>query len=119
MWIDIPLFALGILLGAFGSILFKMGAPAVFGQFAWKWEWVWMFLTDWRIMLGFFAYFIPALIWIYLLSKHPISLVQPILALTYVVTPLLAILLVQEEVSALRWTGIAVIIVGVFIVSRS
>jgi drug/metabolite transporter (DMT)-like permease len=60
-----------------------------------------------------------AVIWSYLLTKLDISFVQPILALTYVITPLLAIFFLREHVPALRWVGICIIILGVYIVART
>lgn len=71
------------------------------------------------IIIWLFLYFIPATIWIYLLSKMPISFLQPILSLTYVITPLFALLFLKEPVPTLRWIGIFIIILGVFIVSKS
>jgi drug/metabolite transporter (DMT)-like permease len=64
-------------------------------------------------------YFLSAVIWSYLLTKLDISFVQPILALTYVATPVLAIIFLGEQVPLMRWVGISIIILGVFVVARS
>lgn len=75
--------------------------------------------TNYESLLGIFLYFLSAVIWSYLLTKLDISFVQPILALTYVITPILAIFLLSEHVAPMRWAGIFVIILGVFIVART
>jgi len=54
-----------------------------------------------------------------LLSRADVSQVLPMTALDYVVVALLAQALLGEGVTALRWTGIALITTGVFLVSRT
>lgn len=116
------LFGLGILMGATGGILTKLGAPGLFtdihsaGDIV---KFMFSMITNIPVLTGMVLYFGASVVWAYLLTKLPLSYVQPILALTYVVTPILAIVLINEQVPALRWLGIAVIIVGVFIVSRT
>lgn len=117
------LFLFGILIGSFGGILMKMGATRIghveihsLVQLA---EYLFKLFTNVQSLSGVFLYFLSAVIWSYLLTKLDISFVQPILALTYVVTPILAIFFLSEHVSVMRWAGIAVIIAGVFIVARS
>ena len=119
----VALFGSGIVVGAFGGILMKMGATQI-GHFqihslTQLISYLFKLFTNPLSLSGVFLYFISAVIWSYLLTKLNISLVQPILALTYVVTPILAIFLLHERVSLLRWVGIFVIIIGVFIVARS
>lgn len=116
--LDFLLFAMGIGFGALGALFFKAGS----GQVTWSSDWIETFLslvTNWKIWLGILLYFIPLIFWIYLLKKYPVSFVQPILSLTYVVTPILAIIFLNEVVTAWRWFGIIVIIIGVTIVSRT
>ena len=119
----ILLFTVGILIGALGGILMKLGAQQIgsievqslslFIQFLMR-----MFTNIYSIA-GVALYFSSAIIWQYLLTKLDISLVQPVLALTYVATPILAIFILGENVPPIRWVGIIVIIIGVFIVARS
>lgn len=117
------LFAIGITMGAVGGILMKVGAdhigPVQIASFEQLASYLFRLFTDLTSLGGIALYFFSAVVWAYLLTKLDISLVQPILALTYVVTPILAIFLLNEHVSLMRWIGIAVIIVGVFIVARS
>lgn len=87
-----------------------------FGQFV---GFLMKLFTNYQSLAGLFLYFVSGLIWAYLLTKLDISFVQPILALTYVATPILAILFLDEYVSPLRWLGIFVIIVGVTVVAKS
>lgn len=117
------IFLFGITVGAFGGILMKMGATKI-GHVEihslWQLiEFLFKLFTNPQSLAGIFLYFLSAVTWSYLLTKLDISFVQPILALTYVVTPILAIFLLHENVPTLRWLGIVVIIFGVFIVART
>ena len=64
------------------------------------------------------AVFIGGLAWIATVSKSDISRSYPVLALSYVLVVLLTVLIFKENVSAIRWAGIVIICVGVFLVTR-
>lgn len=53
------------------------------------------------------------------LSWADYSYVQPVSSVAYGVVALLGYLVLGEKISALRWAGIAVICLGVFVVSRT
>ena len=117
------LFALGILMGSFGSILMKFGVAPMghisISSFPELIGFLFRIFTNITILCGMALYFFSAVIWTYLLTKLPLTYVQPILALTYVTTPILAIFILNERVPLLRWVGILVVIVGVVIVSKT
>lgn len=117
------LFILSILFGAVGALLMKIGAGQMGAIQLDTVQSALLFMgkifTNITVLSGMAMYFLSAAIWLYLLTKLEISVVQPILALTYVVTPILAIVFIGENVPAVRWLGIVVIITGVFIVART
>ena len=76
-------------------------------------------LTNWVIIGGFVLYFISAVLWITILSRAQLSWAFPILSLSYVITVLISPLLLNETFSAQRLIGTLVIIVGVYLVSRT
>lgn len=117
------LFTVSILFGAVGALLMKIGAEqmgviqldtaqAVLG-------FVGKMFTSVTILGGMTMYFLSAVTWLYLLTKLEVSVVQPILALTYIATPILAIVFIGEKVPPARWLGIVVIVIGVFLVART
>lgn len=65
------------------------------------------------LLLTFFVAYMLVLSW------ADYSFVQPASALAYAVVALLAMLLLGEVVSPLRWAGIGVICLGVFVVGRT
>lgn len=54
-----------------------------------------------------------------LLSWADLSYVLPVTALGYVLTALMARVFLAEQVSAGRWTGVALIVLGVFLVGAT
>jgi drug/metabolite transporter (DMT)-like permease len=73
--------------------------------------------TNKHILLGVFfeALFFACLL--VLMSKADVSFVWPLTALGFVLTTLAAKLFLHEQVSALRWTGVALIMVGAALVT--
>ncbi|MBP1475473.1 EamA family transporter [Frateuria sp. MAH-13] len=113
----LPLVFLGALLSAIGGLLLKAGAvrlPPIHGVLD-----LWFIFLNWRILAGLALYFIPAVLWILLLRKVDLSLLQPLMSMVYVITPVLALYIFKEHVSTLRWAGIGVIMIGVALISRS
>jgi len=53
------------------------------------------------------------------LSWADYSFVMPFSAITYALVPLLGFFWLHEEVSPARWAGIALIMFGVFLISRT
>jgi len=75
--------------------------------------------TNRYILLGiaFEAAFFGVLL--YLLSQKDVSLVWPLTSLGFVITALAARFIRHEEVSALRWSGVALIVLGAAVVAWS
>ena len=69
--------------------------------------------------LALTCYALSVVVWIVGLSRVPVSQAYPVLSVGYILTALLAWLTLGESVTAVRWAGIGLIIVGVLLVSRS
>lgn len=59
------------------------------------------------------------LAWAIALSRLQLSYAYPLLAVGYLINPLVAIVLFGEPIPTLRWIGIACIMLGVTLVGRS
>ncbi len=75
--------------------------------------------TNPQILLGVFfeALFFGCLL--FLMSKADISLLWPLTGLSFVFATFAAILFLGERVSALRWIGVALIVLGAAFISYS
>jgi len=71
------------------------------------------------VVAGFALYGIASMAWLVVVSRVPLSLAYPMIALTYVVVVIMSRVLFQEDVTPLRYASLAVICAGVFMLSRS
>ena len=62
---------------------------------------------------------VTALAWILAITRAQLSFLYPFMALSYVLVALFSLIIFKEDVTAIRWVGIIVICLGVFLVSRS
>ena len=112
----------GVLLNAGAQLLLKAGTNSV-GVFEFSRDNIipvgWKLATEPHIMGGLGCYVISVVVWIMALSRVEVSIAYPLLSIGYVVNAIAAYYLFGEAVTPMRLTGIAIIIVGVWIVARS
>ena len=120
--ISFGLIMLGVTLNAIAQLLLKAGTNAV-GHFAFTKENIlpigWQFATEPHIMTGIACYVTSLVIWIMALSRVEVSIAYPMLSIGYVINAIAAWYLFGEALSVSRLIGIGVIIIGVYIVSRT
>ena len=71
------------------------------------------------VILSLALAFIAALAWIAAVSKVELSFAYPFTSLGYIFVLLLSSLIFKEQIPAVRWIGVVIIGIGVFIVARS
>lgn len=76
-------------------------------------------MTEWKIVVGTAMLALFFFLWLAVLSWEDLSVALPMQALNYVLVAVLAKYLLHEEVSALRWGGIALVCVGVILITKS
>jgi len=76
-------------------------------------------IQQWRILVGtgFMAIFFGSLL--YLLSQRDVTVVWPLTALGFLITTLAAKLFLKEEITAVRWGGVCLIILGAALITWS
>ena len=82
-------------------------------------EGLWRSFTNPLVLAGFVSVFLASIFWLGVISRIPLSLAYPMMSLSYVVVVFASALLLREQVTFTRVAGVAVIIVGVYIVYRS
>jgi len=114
---------LAITAGAIGDLFLKQGITSSgdisamsFRQIV---ETVISCLTNWRLILGTAMQAIYFGLWLAVLSWEDLSVALPLQALSYVVVALLSQWYLGENVTPLRWGGISLICVGVYMITRS
>ena len=71
------------------------------------------YLTSPVIVAGFFSYALAALLWVYCLAEFDLSYVTFVSSVQYIMLLAVSILVFQEQISAMKWTGCALIMAGV------
>jgi drug/metabolite transporter (DMT)-like permease len=71
------------------------------------------------IYAGLFLFGLSALVWLVVLSRASLSFAYPFAALTYVLILRFDLFILDETVPPLRWAGVALIVAGIFLVSRT
>lgn len=110
-----------IALAACGHLLIKQGLSSAAHHAAVSGlaEKVSLYLFHSALPLGLAVYGIGTLLWIKAVSSRNISFLYPLTALNYVIVSIGGKLLFNETISAGRWTGIAVVVLGVALLQRS
>ena len=71
------------------------------------------------VWAGLVLFGLSAMVWLVVLSRASLSFAYPFAALTYVMILLFDTFVLDEQVPALRWGGVACIAVGIFLISRT
>ena len=120
--VSFSLILTGVLLNAAAQLLLKAGTTRI-GEFEFSLENVvpigLKIATQWPIIGGLACYGISVVVWIMALSRVPVSLAYPMLSIGYIVNAFAAWWLFGESLTAQKLIGIAVIIVGVWLVAKA
>ena len=119
---DLALILTGVLLNAMAQLLLKAGSRAIAGitvSLASVTSLFERLATNPAIYGGLVCYAVSVVVWILALSRVDVSVAYPMLSVGYVVNALLAWWLFAEALTPTRMAGVAVIIVGCWLVARS
>ena len=72
-----------------------------------------------HFIAGTACYVVSLVVWILGLSRVPVSIAYPMLSIGYVINAVAAYYLFGETLTVARWTGIAFIVLGVWLVART
>lgn len=109
-WV-IGLVAFCSILGAVGQIFFKLASKDLaFNVIA--------LLGNWKLILGLSLYGVASILFIVALRHGNVSVLYPIIALSYVWVTILSTLFLGEVFPAYKWAGIAFILLGVVIIVK-
>ena len=98
-----------------GQVLFKLGAEQtrrIDGGIVAK------VMLNLPLMGAFAWYGLTSLLWVYILTRAPLSQVYPFSILGAALTPILAVLLFRESLGLQAWLGYAVMLAGFVLVMR-
>lgn len=97
-------------IAAIGSLLLKKSAS----HFSFRLH---ALFRNWRLLLGALCYVASASLFVWLLKTTELSLLYPLNALAYLWVAFLSIKYLNERMTALKWIGVLLIMIGVFFVT--
>ncbi len=111
-----------ILLASLGQVLLKKGMIGV-GIFSAKQgnmlSYYFRAFTNPYVFVGFCFFIVSSFVWLLVLSRLPLSLAYPCVAFGYVIVAISSKFIFHETISIVRWLGIFVICIGIFLISRT
>ena len=118
----LPLILFGVLLNAFAQLALKQGMRQI-GHFSFRLE----NLTSIGlkvalnpfVIAGLTFYVISVVVWLLVLSRVEVSSAYPMLSVGYIVTALVGTFFLSETLTASGWSGILLICVGVWLLTRA
>ena len=72
--------------------------------------------TNVRILAGLLCYGIAAILWLGAMSTLNVSFMYPLLSLSYVITALVALIFLRENITPLHWVGIFLVVGGCLVI---
>ena len=75
--------------------------------------------TNVSVWLGLATFVLSAAVWLIVLSKASLSFAYPFASLTYVLILVFDRLVLHQPISGIRYTGVALIIGGLLLISRT
>jgi multidrug transporter EmrE-like cation transporter len=117
-----PLIMLGVLLNAVAQLFLKEGMRRV-GYFEFTWANALPIglqaAGNVFVLGGLLCYVISVAVWLMVLSRVEVSYAYPLLSVGYIVNAVAGYYLFQEDLSLTRISGILIICVGVYFVTKS
>lgn len=107
---------LNTLLMATGQMLFKFGSAGK--EITSLLDIIKLFFTP-VVFFALCLYAGTTGLWLYILSRVPISHAYPIQALAFPIVLAASMVFFHESVSVMKWLGIAIIVCGVFVATRA
>jgi len=102
----VGLAVLAAAIGSFGPIFIKRGAHLSFERI----------LSNKYLFLGILTYAVSTVIYLAALRGGELSVLYPIISLTFAGVAVLSVFLLKERMNMYKWAGIVLIIVGVSVI---
>jgi multidrug transporter EmrE-like cation transporter len=117
----LPLILLGVFLNASAQLSLKQGMRMI-GHFSFSFDNLLPIGTKVAlnpfVLAGLFCYVVSVFVWLMALSRVDVSYAYPLLSVGYIVTALVGQIYFGETLGPVRWTGILVICLGVYLITR-
>lgn len=117
MWKVIPLALIQSILLAAGQVFLKFAMTRM-EPFGWTKAFWGSLLVNWQFAACGLCFGAASVLWMYMMKLFPLSVVYPMISLSYVFGMIAAILFFHEDVSATKWVGVGFIMLGCILIAK-
>ena len=105
---------ISVVLAAAAQVFLKLGTAresdvSLFNVAALNSHWVW---------LGILSMLLSLVSWLYALRSVPLLIAFNLAAATHVIVPIASWVILGEQISTIRWLGILIVTLGVFVIAQ-
>jgi len=101
-----------------GAQVFLKFALVKMPKFAWTKQFWTEMLVNWQFAVSGILFAAASLLWMYIIKHFPFSTAYPMISLSYVFGMIAAIAFFHESVSATKWIGVTLIMVGCVFIAK-
>lgn len=113
----LPIALLQCLLLSSGQVFMKFGLTKA-GNFSWTVQYFGRLFFNWQFITCGICYGAGSVLWMYIIKHFPFSMAYPMVSLSYVFGMFAAIVFFKEEIPAIRWVGVLLILTGCTLVAK-
>ena len=117
MWRVIILAIIQSALLAGGQVFLKFALMKMH-PFGWTKDFWLSLLLNWQFACCGLFFGSSSVLWMYIVKHYPLSVAYPMISLSYVFGLFAAILFFHESVSAVKWMGVFLIIIGCCLIAK-
>ncbi|GHT20313.1 hypothetical protein FACS189429_8470 [Bacteroidia bacterium] len=100
-----------------GQVCFKFAVQKI-EKFSFSWAYFVDMLTNWWLLASGVLLVTATVLWGYILKHFPFSVAYPVTAFAYVFGLLAAVFIFHENVPLIRWAGVLVIMLGIYLIAK-
>ncbi|MGM9774727.1 MAG: EamA family transporter [Candidatus Egerieousia sp.] len=100
-----------------GQIFLKL-ALAKIDKMSFTWHCIKQLLTNLHFLFCGLCMAAATVLWFYILRHFPFSAAYPLISISYVLGTVASVLIFHEQIPAIRYVGIALIIAGVVLIAQ-
>lgn len=109
---------ISILIAVLGQLAMKWGMSSFSGIVTYDWTVLKHVLMNEYVIIGFICYVASMFVWLQALKGLPLSYAFPLQSIGTVIIFLFSWFLLKEDISPTRWTGFAIILIGLYFLTR-
>lgn len=117
MWKVLSLAVFQSALLASGQVFLKIALQKM-RPFGWNWQFWGSLLVNWQFAVCGLLFLAASLLWMFMLKNYPLSAAYPLGSLSYAFAMIAAIVCFHEDVTAVRWVGVAFIMLGCCLITK-